>query len=208
MVSGRASSDAPGTAEVSPVPSTIVGEAPDSLKGRFFLAANGEAELFLNGKLLPLSDSATESLLLSKGDIVALRILSKFTRRTVRAAFLSDDLKWKWPFREADLSVFGDAEPTSISPSQFTSSLPRAGKGKTKDSIEALWTRLNLPAGKRMDLGRRKKCQDDRRRARVSGAVRAKHVRKAVNVGQAFQPEMALATSRRPPNVSQATCGR
>ncbi|HEX4000714.1 MAG TPA: PEGA domain-containing protein [Pirellulales bacterium] len=144
MISGRA--DTAGGAEAQAASATAAGEAPASLKGRFFVACKGEVELFINGRPLPISDSASESVRLSQGDIVALRISSKFVHRTFRAAFLPDNRKWKWPFRQADFSVFGDADPSSIQPPQFTASLSRAGHGKANDTIEMIWKRLDLPS--------------------------------------------------------------
>jgi hypothetical protein len=117
---------------------------PARIRGRFVMDVKGELQLSLNGKEIPFNGHLSAEVSLVPGEVLVVRIYSRFTYRALRMAFGSTDGHWMIPFRREHFrAVEGLPQAITAADVKRSSTMPGAGR---PDSKHKEWADANLPA--------------------------------------------------------------
>ena len=124
--------------------------------GRFRYVVKGDMEIYLNGKKIHVNSydarphprklqTNSPDVTLRAGDIVAVRIHSRYVHRCLRMAFISRDGKRYLPLRRRDLRRVNRPIP-QITASDVSAAGESAHGGRQASGFRGAWEALSLPA--------------------------------------------------------------
>lgn len=124
--------------------------APDKLDGYFHVACKGSFELLVNGRPVfanpgqTLFAGTSGRVTLKDGDVVAVRVNSKYVYRAIRLAFIDVNRKWLWSARREDFRVLKGVDPANVNAASIVASnqLPEFGRVDWDSATVDRWDSL------------------------------------------------------------------
>ena len=121
-------------------PKVVLSQAP--VKGRFYVVTKGEFTLFLNQR-----EISSVQVALAEGDIVVVKIKSRFVFRAFRLAFMSSDGAFVLPFKREHFRVLSNDLPvTEIDAAMVRQLESHPPFGRPDREHQQAWLNLDLPA--------------------------------------------------------------
>jgi len=133
----------------------LIKEIRPEMRGRFYCVAKGTVEIYLNGVRISeqfhgggpkQADQVSSELILTEGDIVAIRFSSPYAFRSWRMIFVGADRKSYIPIGISDIKNVVDKDVADLNAEIVHNENNTAKKGRVANVLPPRWNRLNVPS--------------------------------------------------------------